>query len=182
MEYVLDRFEQEIRQALTATGLLEPEQIDLAEPKANVPADLALPCFRAAKQLGMPPQELARRLATALEFAPDSLVGTAQAQGPFLNFTLDAPTFARAVLAEVERQGDRYGADDRGGERTVIVEYSSPNVAKRMHVGHIRSTIIGQALNNILRFLGYHTIADNHLGDYGKQFGVLIAALERFGR
>jgi arginyl-tRNA synthetase len=182
MEYVLDRFEQEVRAAIAAAGLVPDELVVLEEPKANVPADLAFPCFRAAKQLSLPPAELARRLAEALSFPPDSLVGSATAQGPFLNFTVNPQTFARMVLAEVQQHGERYGADDSGGKRTVIVEYSSPNVAKRMHVGHIRSTIIGQAINNILSFLGYNTIADNHLGDYGKQFGVLIAALERFGR
>jgi arginyl-tRNA synthetase len=182
MEYVLDRFEQQIRAAIAASGLVPDELVTLEEPKANVPADLAFPGFRAAKQLGMAPVELARRLAEALRFAPDSLVGSAHAQGPFLNFTLSPQGLARTVLADVEEQGDRYGGDDTGAGHTIIVEYSSPNVAKRMHVGHIRSTIIGQAINNIARFLGYHTIADNHLGDYGKQFGVLIAALERFGR
>lgn len=182
MEYVLDRFEQQIRVAIAATGLVPAELVVLEAPKANVPADLAFPGFRAAKQLGMAPVELTRRLAGALDFAPDSLVGSVQAQGPFLNFTLNPQTFARSVLAEVEQHGERYGADDSGAGRTIIVEYSSPNIAKRMHVGHIRSTIIGQAINNISRFLGYQTIADNHLGDYGKQFGVLLAALERFGR
>jgi arginyl-tRNA synthetase len=86
------------------------------------------------------------------------------------------------VLDEVERLGDRYGSDDLGRNQTVIVEYSSPNIAKRMHVGHIRSTIIGQSIRNILDFLGYQTIGDNHLGDYGKQFGTNIAAIQRFGR
>ena len=182
MEYVLDQFEQQIQAAVAATGLVPAELVVLEAPKANVAADLAFPSFRAAKQLGMPPAELARRLAEALSFSQGSLVGSVQAQGPFLNFTLNAALFAQQVLAEVEQYGDRYGADDRGAGHTVIVEYSSPNIAKRMHVGHIRSTIIGQAINNIERFLGYTTIADNHLGDYGKQFGVLLAALERFGR
>ena len=182
MEYTLDRFAHEIERAIGATGLVPADQIALEEPKANVQADLALPCFRAAKQLGIPPVELARIFAGALTFPPGSMVGSVEAIGPFLNFTLNPPELARAVLAEVEQLGDRYGADDRGQNRTVIVEYSSPNIAKRMHVGHIRSTIIGQALNNILQFLGYHTVADNHLGDYGKQFGVMIAAVERFGR
>jgi arginyl-tRNA synthetase len=104
------------------------------------------------------------------------------AVGPFLNFRLAGAQLARQVLAEVDERGARYGADDLGDGKCVVVEYSSPNIAKRMHVGHIRSTIIGQAINNILRYLGYQTIADNHLGDYGKQFGTNLAAIERFGR
>lgn len=182
MEYALDRFEQQIRAAIAATGLLTPDQIELAEPKANVPADLALPCFRAAKAQGRNPAELATAVAGAIALPEGSLIGAVQALGPFLNFRLDPAQLAEQTLREVEAGGERYGADDRGAGQTVIVEYSSPNIAKRMHVGHIRSTIIGQALNNILAFLGYRTIADNHLGDYGKQFGTLLAAVERFGR
>ncbi len=182
MQYVLDRFAAEIRDALEATGLIDPAAIDLAEPKANVPADLALPCFKGAKQRGVAPPQLAQELAAALSFDADSLVGGVQPAGPFLNFTLNRSAFARQLLAEIQRLGDRYGSDDTGAGKTVVVEYSSPNIAKRMHVGHIRSTIIGQAINNLLRFQGYTTIADNHLGDYGTQFGTMIAAMERFGR
>lgn len=182
MHYVLDRFAAEIRAALAATGLIADDEIDLAEPKANVPADLALPCFKAAKRRGVAPPHLAQELAAALSFGADSLVGGVQAVGPFLNFTLNRAAFVRQTIAEILQLGERYGSDDRGAGQTVIVEYSSPNIAKRMHVGHIRSTIIGQAINNLLTFLGYRTIADNHLGDYGTQFGTMIAAMERFGR
>jgi arginyl-tRNA synthetase len=98
MQYVLDRFAAEIRHALEATGLIDPAAIDLAEPKANVPADLALPCFKGAKQRGVAPPQLAQELATALRFDADSLVGGVQPTGPFLNFTLNraATTPARA--------------------------------------------------------------------------------------
>jgi arginyl-tRNA synthetase len=86
------------------------------------------------------------------------------------------------VLEEVEQRGPRYGSDDLGAGKTVVIDYSSPNVAKRMHIGHIRSTIIGQSLVNIYRFLGYRVIGDNHLGDWGKQFGVIILAIVREGK
>ena len=181
MDYTLDRFAAEIKNALVATGAVTVDQIELAEPKANVPADLALPCFKAAKQRGVAPPQLAKDLATALDFTSTGLVGDVQAAGPFLNFRLNPSELVRQVLAEVEQLGERYGSDDVGQNKKVIVEYSSPNIARRMHVGHIRSTIIGQSLNNILSFLGHHTIGDNHLGDYGKQFGTLLAAIDRFG-
>ncbi|MFL5803063.1 MAG: arginine--tRNA ligase, partial [Roseiflexaceae bacterium] len=181
MDYALDRFEQQVRAAITATGKVPAALIELAAPKPNIPADLAFPAFRAAKELGLAPPKLAQELAEALHFESDSLIGGVAAAGPFLNFTLDPTRLTAAVLEEVERLGARYGSDDIGQNQRVVVEYSSPNIARRMHVGHIRSTIIGQAINNILRFLGYATIADNHLGDYGKQFGSLLAAIERFG-
>lgn len=181
MQYTLDRFAAEIQAAIAATGLVAADQIELAEPKANVAADLALPCFRAAKQRGVPPPQLAQELVAALQFPDDSLVSSVQAAGPFLNFTLNSAALARQVLQEVVQHGERYGSDDLGSARVAIVEYSSPNIARRMHVGHIRSTIIGQSINNILSFLGYRTIADNHLGDYGRQFGTLLAAIDKFG-
>src|SRR5687768_3978976 len=125
MEYALDRFAGEIQQAIAATGLVPQDQIELAEPKANVPADLAFPCFRVAKQAGTPPPQLAQRLAEQLQFPENSLVGSVQAAGPFLNFTLNTPQLVRAVLDEVAQRGDRYGSDDLGQNETVIVEYSS---------------------------------------------------------
>jgi arginyl-tRNA synthetase len=183
MRYALDRFADMIAEALLATGRISPQQIDLQVPKAaNVQADLALPCFRAAKELKTNPAALAQELAQALSFPPGSLVGGVEAVGPFLNFQLQPQRMAAAVLDEVARLGARYGADDIAQGQTVVVDYSSPNIAKRMHVGHIRSTIIGQALVNILRFLGYSVVGDNHLGDWGKQFGVLLAAIQRYGQ
>ncbi len=182
MKYVLDRFADEIRSAINTTGRVPPDLIELAEPKANVPADLAFPCFRAAKASNMAPAQLAQQLASAIKISRDSLIGGVEAAGPFLNFTVNRRQLAQNVLAEVGQQGQHFGGDDLGQGQKVVVEYSSPNIARRMHVGHIRSTIIGQSLNNILSFLGYETISDNHLGDYGKQFGTLLAAIEKFGR
>jgi arginyl-tRNA synthetase len=182
MDYALDRFEQQVRDAIIATGKAPAAQVEVTAPKPNIPADLAFPAFRAAKELGVAPPQLAQELAAAVRFADDSLVGGVTAAGPFLNFTLDVGRLTAAVLEEVEELGPRYGHDDRGTGKTIIVEYSSPNVARRMHVGHIRTTIIGQSLFNIISALGYHTISDNHLGDWGKQFGVLIMAVVREGK
>lgn len=181
--YTFDRFEQEITIALLATGLIAAEEIELAAPKAaNVQADLALPCFRAAKTRGTNPAQLAQQIAAALPIASDSLVAQVVPSGPYVNFLLHTSVFARSVLRDVEAHKERYGCATMDAGHRVIVEYSSPNIAKRMHVGHIRSTIIGQALANLYACLGYEVIRDNHLGDYGKQFGVNIAATLRFGR
>jgi arginyl-tRNA synthetase len=117
-----------------------------------------------------------------LRFGDASLVGGAAAVGPFLNFQVASERLAPAVLDEVARLGERYGHDDLGAGKTILVEYSSPNMARRMHVGHIRSTIIGHALANIVAALGYHAVRDSHIGDWGKNFGVLITAIQHEGR
>lgn len=182
MDYALDRFKQQVRAAIAATGQVPDAAVELTAPKPNIPADLAFPAFKAAKQLGTPPPQLAASLASAIQPAADTLIGAVAAAGPFLNFSLDAAGLANAVLEEVEELGPRYGSDDVGGNKTVVIDYSSPNVAKLMHVGHIRSTIIGQSLYNIFKFLGYNVVGDNHLGDWGKQFGMNIAAIVRWGR
>lgn len=182
MPCALDRVRQEIVETLAATGRVTATQVELVTPKPGLPADLAFPTFRAAKELGLAPPRLAQELAAAVRLDPESLVGGVTAAGPFLNVTFDPARLAEAVLGEVERLGEGYGRDDLGAGRTVLVEYSSPNMARRMHVGHIRSTIIGQALFNILEALGYHALSDNHIGDWGKNFGVLITAIQREGR
>ena len=172
MDYALDRSEQQVRDAIIATGKVPAALIELTEPKPNIPADLAFPTFRAAKELKLPPPQLAQELAAAVRFADDALIGAVAAAGPFLNFTLDTARLTAAVLEEIEELGPRYGSDDQGAGKTIVIDYSAPNIAKTMHVGHIRSTIIGQSLYNIFAFLGYRVIGDNHLGDWGKQFGV----------
>ena len=181
--YTLNRFESEVREALLATGLVNADEIDLAAPKAaNVVADLALPCFRAAKARGANPAALAAQIVAALSFPADSLLAGAEVSGPYVNFLLNKAAFAQSVLRDVEERAAEYGCSDLGAGQRALIEYSSPNIAKRMHVGHIRTTIIGQAIANLYACLGYEVIRDNHLGDYGKQFGVNIAATLRFGR
>lgn len=182
MDYALDRCAREAHELILATGRVPADLVELAEPKPNIPADLAFPTFRAAKALGVPPPQLAQELAAGVHIGVESLVGGVAAAGPFLNFTIDAGRLTEVVLDEIAALGDGYGRDDRGAGRTIVVDYSSPNIAKRMHVGHIRSTIIGQSIVNILRFQGYMVIGDNHLGDWGKQFGVVIASVMRYGK
>lgn len=182
MDYALDRFARDVRAALVAQVGVPDTLVELVAPKPNIPADLAFPTFRLARERGRAAPQLARELANTLRFAPDSLVGGVTAIGPFLNFSLDPRRLVATVLEEIDRLGSRYGHDDLSGGRQVVVEYSSPNMARRMHVGHIRSTIIGQALANMLRALGYRVVSDNHIGDWGKNFGVLIVAIQHEGR
>ena len=182
MDYALDRSEQQVRDAIIATAKVPAALIELTEPKPNILADLAFPTFRAAKELKLPAPQLAQELAAAVRFADDTLIGAVAAAGPFLNFTLDTARLAATVLEEIEELGPRYGSDDQGAGKTIVIDYSAPNIAKTMHVGHIRSTIIGQSLYNIFAFLGYRVVGDNHLGDWGTQFGRNIAAIVRWGK
>ncbi len=182
MEYTLDRLHRQAREAILATGLASQEHIELVAPKPNIPADVAMPTFKAARDKQLPPPQLAQQLAAAVVIPADSLLKEVVAAGPFLNFSIENARYIASVLAEVSTLGARYGSDDVGTDKRIVIDYSSVNIAKLMHVGHIRSTIIGQSLANIFRFLGYTVIGDNHLGDYGKQFGMNIAAIVRWGK
>lgn len=182
MDYALDRFTQEVQLAIAATGRVPAELIELTTPKPAIPADLAFPTFRAAKALSMPPPQLAADLAATIQAGATTLIGAVEATGPFLNFSMHPQRLAAAVIGEIEARGEAYGHHEDGTGRRVVVDYSAPNIARRMHVGHIRSTIIGQTLVNIFRALGYRVIGDNHLGDWGTQFGTVIASIKRYGR
>ncbi|MBN1485441.1 MAG: arginine--tRNA ligase [Chloroflexia bacterium] len=179
-EYALDCFEREIRTALLAQEV-QPEEISFSAPPADIAADLGLPCFLLARRLRRPPATIAADLAAQLDFGPDRLVGEVSAHGPYLNFCLNPAVLAERVLRQVLDSGSAYGGDTVGQEHYVILDYSSPNVARRMHVGHMRSTVIGQAIRNLYDFRGYRTIGDNHLGDWGTQFGKLIYAYKAWG-
>lgn len=130
-----------------------------------------------AKRVRLPPREVAKRL-LADGALPDG-VARAEIAGPgFINFHLDDRALARRL--ESMQDDPRLGTPAPGVGSTVILDYSSPNIAKPMHIGHIRSTVIGNALDRLHRFLGYRVIADNHLGDWGTQFGILILGYRNF--
>lgn len=182
MGYALERFITEIKESIAATGKVPVELIEITTPKPNIPADRTFVTFKAAKALGVDPAKFAAELAAAIAPPPGSLIGEVTATGAFLNFSLHPQRLAATVLNEIETAGEAYGTVADGAGRTVVIDYSSPNIAKRMHVGHIRSTIIGQALVHIFRALGYRVIGDNHIGDWGTQFGIILAAMQRYGR
>ncbi len=124
-----------------------------------------------ARQLRLAPRVIAQRIVDALASA--DAPARAEVAGPgFINLKLDSAWLARQLVAQVALP--RGGLPDLGGGRTIVLDYSSPNVAKPMHIGHIRSTIIGNALDRLFRAIGYHVVSDNHLGDWGTQFGILI--------
>ncbi len=182
MEYTHDRLMRQAREVIVATGLASADQVELVAPKPNIPADLAFPTFKAARERQIPPPQLASELAQKIVIPADSLLSGVSAAGPFLNFTMNVTNYAAGVLDDIRRMGNNYGNDVIGTGKRIVIDYSAVNIAKLMHVGHIRSTIIGQALYNIFRALGYTVIGDNHLGDYGKQFGMNIAAIVKWGK
>jgi len=171
MEALRHTFEQQLAAALPGV------EITLERPRSGELGDLAFPCFRAAKQLGKNPVQLAQTLAGAIVIEGATLV----AAGPYLNLKLAPETRAQAVLGAIlEAPQDRpYGSRPANG-RKVIVEYSSPNIAKLFTIGHLRSTMIGHALAQTHQFLGYEVTRLNHLGDWGTQFGTLLAAYTRW--
>lgn len=169
MERVRDAFEQALAEVLPGQG------IQLERPRAWEHGDLAFPCFRAAKALGKNPAQLAQDLAGQVQVAGAACV----AAGPYLNLKLAPEIRAREVMGAI-LAGDRpFGALPPNGKK-VIVEYSSPNIAKLFTIGHLRSTMIGHALVQAHRFRGYEVLRLNHLGDWGTQFGTLLAAYKKW--
>ena len=161
--------------ALSASELEEMLEIP---PDANM-GDYALPCFKLAKTLRMAPPKIAADLLE--KFQKPSWISKVEIAGGYLNFFVDRAFFAQSTLAAVGQQGERYGSSQMGEGRAVTIDYSSINIAKPFHIGHLSSTAIGHALYNIYNFLGFHCIGINHLGDWGTQFGKLIAAYKRWG-
>ena len=163
------------RAVAAATGLPENE-IKIELPRDPAHGDLAFPCFGVAKAQKRPPPAVAAELAGKLAIEDVS----AQALGPYLNFRIERSVLARVVLTEIESQGAAYGSAKDGTGKTVVIDFSSPNIAKPMHVGHIRSTILGASLRRMYAALGYHTVGINHIGDWGAQFGGLVVAIRRW--
>lgn len=133
-----------------------------------------------AKKEKKNPLEVANSLILKLKTQNLELFDRIEVVNGFINFYLK-PGFLQGQVKEIIKQGKKYGQSEIGKSKKVIIDYSSPNIAKKMHVGNLRSTIIGGALYNIYKFLGYKIIGDNHIGDWGKQFGIMIAACKRYG-
>ena len=147
-------------------------------PKYAEQGDLAFPAFSLAKVLRKAPQAIAQEI---VEAVADEYISQAVAMGPYANFFLSKGKFADETLHTVLEQREEYGNFDFGQGRNVIVDMSSPNIAKPMSMGHLRSTVIGNAIVNLEKKVGYNPIKVNHLGDWGTQFGKLIVAYKKWG-
>src|SRR5688572_12269051 len=160
-----------------ATGL-DPGAFPVSLPPAHAPGDYAVGCFPAAKSQGKNPALVAKEVAAA--FAPGNGLATAVATGPFVNFGVDRAALAKRVLGDVAAAGGRWGDGDSGRGRTVVIDYSSPNIAKHLAYHHIRSTMIGNSLARLHRACGWKVVGINHLGDWGTTFGMLVVAWEKW--
>lgn len=160
-------------------GLSSEDIYQLIEipPQENM-GDYSFPCFQLAKTLRKNPAQIAAELASTLDIEDFSEIKNV---GPYINFFLDRKKFENDVINAIIDKKENFGKSDMGKGKTAIVEFSSVNIAKPFHIGHIRSTVIGDALRNIHEFLGYNTIATNYIGDYGTQFGTMIAAYKLWG-
>ena len=141
--------------------------------------DLAFPCFPLAKVMRKAPPLIAQELASQL--SSDELIDKVDAVGGYLNFFYNRAAFINDTVSAARSAGDGWGRSDEGSGKTVLVEYSSPNIAKPFHIGHLFSTAVGNSLAKIYKFLGYDVQSLNHLGDWGTQFGKLICAYKRWG-
>ena len=173
-------FKKYIASRIKAEGLSEEELCSLiAVPPNTEMGDYALPCFRLAKTMRKSPAAIAEELAAA--YPADEIVTGAQAVNGYVNFRIDRALWSEQTLRRVLSEREAYGSSDEGKGKTVCIEYSSVNIAKPFHIGHLSSTVIGSALYKLHKFLGYPSVAINHLGDYGTQFGKLISAYKRWG-
>ena len=170
--------------AVLLAEIVEGLPVEEIESMLEIPTDekmgdYAFPCFRLAKQLRKAPPAIAKDIAAKLAEHP--MFTKVEQVNAYVNLFLEREAFLTTTLAEVVDRKERFGSSDIGNDRKVIVEYSSPNIAKPFHIGHIRSTVIGNAIYKLYDFLGYDTVRVNHLGDYGTQFGKMIVAYRRWG-
>lgn len=153
----------------------------IEKPKNSEMGDYAFPCFKLAKKLKKAPVIIAEELKNNMDI-DKNLIEKVEIVGGYINFYINKESLAREVIKEFDLKKEKYGSSNEGENKNVVIDYSSPNIAKPFHIGHLRSTVIGQSLYNIYKFLGYNSIGINHLGDWGTQFGKLIEGYKRWGK
>lgn len=175
-------FKEEIAEIIAehVEGLSAEEIQGMIEiPQDAKMGDYAFPCFKLAKTLRKAPPLIAAGIAEKI--AANSMFAEVKQVNAYVNMFISKEELVRDVIKEVLTEKDNYGNSDMGEGRPVIVEFSSPNIAKPFHIGHIRSTVIGNSINKLYKAMGYDVIRINHLGDYGTQFGKMICAYRRWG-
>ena len=173
---------KEIAKSIAKLENIEIEKIEeyMEVPKEKNNGDYSLPCFKLAKELKKSPVSIADEIKNRINISSD-IVEKIEAVNGYLNFYVNSNILIKEVIEEFNKEKENFGNQDIGKGKNVIVEYSSPNIAKPFHIGHLRTTLIGRALYNIYKTLGFNTIGINHLGDYGTQFGKMIEGYKRWG-
>ncbi len=179
-------YKRYIAEKLKVEGLTADELYEMIALPPNLEmGDYALPCFKLAKFMRKSPVAIAEELKNAImpdkAIMSDEVLSEVSAVNGYLNFKINKTGFVTATLNKIFAEGDQYGSSDIGEGKTICIDYSSINIAKPFHIGHLSTTVLGGALYRIFNFLGYKAIGINHLGDYGTQFGKLISAYKRWG-
>ncbi len=175
-------FKEKIAEEINKVLELSKDEVKsfLEIPKDKKMGDYALPCFKLAKQMKKSPVIIADEIKEKIEM-PNEYISKIENVNGFLNIFINNDVLIKDLLDEMDQQKENYGSSKLGNGKNIVIDYSSPNIAKQFHIGHLRTTIIGRALYNMYKFLGYNTISINHLGDWGTQFGKLIEGYKRFG-
>ena len=174
-------FKQIIAKQISKTIDINEEELEsyIETPKDSKNGDYAFPCFRLAKELRKAPPAIANEIKEKIEEVEE--IEKIEVAGGYLNFFISKTILAKEVLEEISK-AEQYGKSEIGKEKNIVIDYSAPNIAKPFHIGHLRSTVIGGALYNIYKYLGYNVTGVNHLGDYGTQFGKLIEGYKMWGK
>ncbi len=175
-------FKKEIASIISnVIGINDEELVTYIEvPKDVNMGDYAFPCFRLAKELKKAPNIIAEEIKEKLDITGTD-IEKVEIAGGYLNFTISKLELAKVTLEEIDNKKEEYGKSNLGNGKKIVIDYSAPNIAKPFHIGHLRSTVIGGALYNIYKYLGYEVTGINHLGDYGTQFGKLIEGYKLWG-
>ena len=175
------QFKQYIAEAISKATEIKKEELEgyIEVPKDDNNGDFAFPCFKLAKTMKKAPQIIAEEIKLKIEI-DTNIVDKIEVLGGYINFYINKVLLAKEVLKELSIKQE-YGKSELGKGKNIIVEYSAPNIAKPFHIGHLRTTLIGNSLYRIYKYLGYNTIGINHLGDYGTQFGKMIEAYKMWG-
>lgn len=174
-------FKQEIAEQISKIVNMNKEELEkyIEKPKDLKNGDYAFPCFRLAKELKKSPTSIAEDIKNQIHIDED-IIEKVDVVGGYLNFYIQKDKLTKEVVFQIDKEKE-YGKSRIGEGKTIIVEYSAPNIAKPFHIGHLRTTLIGRALYNVYKYLGYNTIGINHLGDYGTQFGKMIEGYKLWG-
>ena len=177
----MKNFKQIIAKQISKTIEINEKELEsyIEAPKDSKNGDYAFPCFRLAKELRKAPPAIANEIKEKIEAVEE--IEKIEVAGGYLNFFINKTILAKEVLEEISKT-EQYGKSEIGKEKNIVIDYSAPNIAKPFHIGHLRSTVIGGALYNIYKYLGYNVTGVNHLGDYGTQFGKLIEGYKMWGK